>query len=102
MVIEFKKLKKVRSESVSKINLIENNQNEGKPKPYLTDFFVSLAASTMLGDAFFHILPQVLGIHNHAHGDEEDDHGHSHDHFDGNGTDNHDDHGDEHEEFMEV
>ena len=56
----------------------------------------------MLGDAFFHILPQVLGIHNHAHGEEEDDHGHSHDHFDGNGTDSHDDHGDEHEEFMEV
>ena len=44
---------------------------------YILDIFVSLAASTMLGDAFFHILPQVLGIHDHDH-DDHDDHGHSH------------------------
>lgn len=37
----------------------------------VNDFFVSLAVSTMLGDAFFHILPHMLGLHSHdghAHG----------------------------------
>ena len=30
---------------------------------YLSDFFVSLAISTMMGDAMFHILPEMLGLH---------------------------------------
>ena len=42
---------------------------------YLVDFFITLAASTMLGDAFFHILPRVLKIHVHSlTGDSHDDH----------------------------
>ena len=41
----------------------------------ITDFFIGLAVSTMTGDAFFHILPHMLGMHGHAH----DDH-HDHDH----------------------
>ena len=36
----------------------------------------------MLGDAFLHILPAVLGLHSHDEpaAEEEDDHGHSHEH----------------------
>ena len=41
---------------------------------YVTDFFITLAASTMLGDAFFHILPRVLGIHDHALDDDHENH----------------------------
>ena len=33
----------------------------------LTDFFIALAVSTMVGDAFFHILPHMLGLHSHDH-----------------------------------
>ena len=51
------------------------------------DFFVTLAASTMLGDAFFHILPNVLGLHDHAVTEGHDDH---------------DDHEDEEEFFMAL
>jgi len=40
----------------------------------VTDFFITLAASTMLGDAFFHILPRVLGLHDHAPNDNHDTH----------------------------
>jgi len=34
---------------------------------YIFDAFLSLASSTMLGDAFFHTLPVVLGLHSHDH-----------------------------------
>ena len=33
----------------------------------VTDFFIALAVSTMVGDAFFHILPHMLGLHGHTH-----------------------------------
>ena len=61
---------------------------------YIFDFFITLAASTMLGDAFFHILPKVLGLHVHAVGD---DHDHDHDHDE---HDEHDDHDDS--EYMDA
>jgi hypothetical protein len=38
------------------------------------DFFVTLAASTLLGDAFFHILPSVLGLHDHEDHEDYADH----------------------------
>lgn len=41
---------------------------------YIFDFFITLAASTMLGDAFFHILPTVLGLHGHGDSDSHSDH----------------------------
>jgi hypothetical protein len=46
------------------------------------DFFVTLAASTMLGDAFFHILPSVLGLHDHEDHDDHDHDDPDHDHDD--------------------
>ena len=52
---------------------------------YIFDFFITLAASTMLGDAFFHILPKVLGLHGHGAGDDD---GHEDGHDD---VDDHDD-----------
>jgi len=36
----------------------------------ITDFFVSLAVSSMLGDAFFHVIPHLLGMHSHGGHDE--------------------------------
>ena len=64
----------------------------------LTDFFIALAVSTMVGDAFFHILPHMLGLHSHDHGDE-DDHA-DHDHYE----EPHEDHDHEEEEvdFMLI
>ena len=54
----------------------------------VNDFFVSLAVSTMLGDAFFHILPHMLGLHSHdghAHGIDHSEHDEREDQL-GNGT----------------
>jgi len=54
----------------------------------VNDFFVSLAVSTMLGDAFFHILPHMLGLHSHdghAHGIDHLEHDEREDQV-GNGT----------------
>lgn len=57
----------------------------------LSNVILALGVSTMLGDAFLHILPAVLGLHSHdepdveeedhahEHRNEPDDHGHSHD-----------------------
>ena len=41
-------------------------------KILVSDFFVALGISTMLGDAFFHIIPHMLGLHDdHDHHDDE-------------------------------
>ena len=52
-----------------------------KNRLFVGDVFLGLAVSTMLGDSILHILPAVLGLHNH---DEEkhDDHGSHEDHSD--------------------
>ena len=45
--------------------------------------FRALSASTMLGDAFLHLIPQALALHDHGSGggsDADDDHDHDHDH----------------------
>ena len=46
---------------INRYFIIEKNEAEGE-KSLLGDFFISLAVSTMLGDAFFHILPEMLGL----------------------------------------
>lgn len=52
-----------------------------KNRLFVGDVFLGLAVSTMLGDSILHILPAVLGLHNH---DEEvhEDHGSQEDHSD--------------------
>ena len=60
-------------------------------KQLVSDFFVALGISTMLGDAFFHIIPHMLGLHDHhEHHDADQD-------FDKSDTtfDEHDDEADE-------
>ncbi|XP_054721505.1 zinc transporter ZIP10-like [Uloborus diversus] len=39
---------------------------------YVSDFFLGLAFSTMLGDVLIHIMPQYLGLHVHREGESED------------------------------
>ena len=60
-------------------------------RTFVNDIFLGLAVSTMLGDALLHIIPIVLGLHDHDHDDHDhDDHDHDdHDHFDASGDDGH-------------
>jgi len=46
----------------------------------VTDLFMGLAVSTMLGDAFFHIMPHMLGLHAHSHDHDHDEEEHDHAH----------------------
>lgn len=51
---------------------------------HIINLLIGLAFGSMAGDALFHLLPTVLGIHSHSHSEEggagEDDHHHDHDH----------------------
>ena len=70
------------------------NQNN---RMLVTDFFIALAVSTMVGDAFFHILPHMLGLHGHSH---EEPH---HDSDEGNLFEDHDDeHSDDDEDDFAI
>ena len=67
----------------------------------LTDFFIALAVSTMVGDAFFHILPHMLGLHSHDHGDHDDHEDHDHAHYE-EPIDDHDHDHDEEVDFALI
>ncbi|CAG5102205.1 Oidioi.mRNA.OKI2018_I69.chr1.g190.t1.cds [Oikopleura dioica] len=75
-----------------------NKRASPKMMTYIYDFFIALGVSTMLGDAFLHILPAVLGLHSHDDGEAhaEEDHGHEHRHT--VTTASPDEHGHSHEE----
>lgn len=49
---------------------------------YIMMGFIGLSFGTMTGDAFLHLIPQVLGLHSHDadHGSEGHSHSHGHDH----------------------
>ncbi|XP_077524877.1 zinc transporter ZIP6-like [Amblyomma americanum] len=47
---------------------------------YIMMGFIGLSFGTMTGDAFLHLIPQVLGLHSHDEGHGEGGHSHSHDH----------------------
>lgn len=49
---------------------------------YIMMGFIGLSFGTMTGDAFLHLIPQVLGLHSHDadHASEGHSHSHSHDH----------------------
>ncbi|MCP9259948.1 Zinc transporter ZIP12 [Dirofilaria immitis] len=51
---------------------------KGKWRHRWMQIFIALAASTMSSDALLHILPQVVGVHDHSH------HNHGHHHHDHN------------------
>lgn len=52
--------------------LILQCQNQRR-KQLVSDFFVALGISTMLGDAFWHIIPHMLGLHDDHDADEDFD-----------------------------
>lgn len=52
--------------------------------PHLINLLIGLAFGTMAGDALFHLLPTVLGLHSHS--DHEAEHDHEHEHEHGNET----------------
>ncbi|KAK6105106.1 ZIP Zinc transporter family protein [Brugia pahangi] len=63
---------------------------KGKWRNRWMQVFIALAASSMSSDALLHILPQVVGAHDHSHRDHGHEHRHDHNNFEtGN---NHSDH----------
>ena len=42
---------------------------------YIMSCLMALSASTMIGDAFLHLLPQALGLHSHSHSHDEEESG---------------------------
>ncbi|VDP19485.1 unnamed protein product, partial [Onchocerca flexuosa] len=55
---------------------------KGKWRNRWMQMFIALAASTMSSDALLHILPQVVGAHDHSHHDHGHHQHHHHDHND--------------------
>ncbi|CAI2351967.1 unnamed protein product [Caenorhabditis sp. 36 PRJEB53466] len=59
-------------------------------------FFLAMAVSTLSSDAILHIIPEVIGVHNHSHSEHgksngtAQDHGHSHEHEHGHGNEHKD------------
>uniref|UniRef100_A0A1I7T083 ZIP4_domain domain-containing protein n=1 Tax=Caenorhabditis tropicalis TaxID=1561998 RepID=A0A1I7T083_9PELO len=43
-------------------------------------FFLAMAISTLSSDAILHIIPQVIGVHDHGGNSSSSGHGHSHEH----------------------
>ncbi|EJW82172.1 solute carrier family 39 [Wuchereria bancrofti] len=63
---------------------------KGKWRNRWMQIFIALAASSMSSDALLHILPQVVGAHDHSHRDHG--HQHRHDHNNSETGHNHSDH----------
>ena len=57
---------------LSIIGILSVKCTNEKSFQYVTDIFLGLAVSTMLGDAILHIIPIFLGLHKH----EEEEGGH--------------------------
>ena len=47
------------------IGILSVKCSDEKSRLYVTDIFLGLAVSTMLGDTILHIIPIFLGIHKH-------------------------------------
>jgi len=53
--------------------------------PVVLHLLIAFAIGALVGDAFFHLIPAIFGIHVHgAHGNEDEHEDHDHDH--GNST----------------
>ncbi|VDM92933.1 unnamed protein product [Litomosoides sigmodontis] len=81
---------------------------KGKWRNRWMQVFIALAAATLSSDALLHILPQVVGVHDHTHRNHHHHHHHHDDskfeigHNQSNHTDHHDHHHHDHEEFDEM
>ncbi|KAM3722351.1 Metal cation symporter ZIP14 [Dirofilaria immitis] len=87
---------------------------KGKWRNRWMQIFIALAVSTLSSDAFLHILPQIVGVHDHFHHDlghhhhhkelevkhNHSDHHHHHDHNQLKAEHNHSDH--HHHDLLEI